>query len=82
MQDEQLSVEARSGLETKKVRDKEEIVRIIQEKMTEPTRNPECAHNFGYLSQRSNRENVPEECMVCERMLDCMLGAVKKKAED
>jgi len=36
----------------------------------------ECAHHFGYLSQRSKKEKIPEECMVCENIVQCMLKNV------
>lgn len=35
-----------------------------------------CAHFFGYLSQRSKKENIPEECIVCENIVQCMLKKV------
>jgi hypothetical protein len=35
-----------------------------------------CTHNFGYLSQRSSKEKIPEECMVCENIVQCMLKKV------
>jgi len=36
-----------------------------------------CTHNFGYLSQRSTKEKIPEECMMCEKIVQCMLQRVK-----
>jgi hypothetical protein len=36
----------------------------------------ECKHYFGYLSQRSSKEGVPEECIVCEKIVQCMLKTV------
>lgn len=33
-----------------------------------------CPHSFGYLNQRSKNENIPEECMTCEKLLQCMYG--------
>lgn len=32
-----------------------------------------CQHHLGYLSQRSSKEKIPEECMVCENIVQCML---------
>jgi hypothetical protein len=32
-----------------------------------------CAHQFGYLSKRSSKEKIPEECMMCENIVQCML---------
>lgn len=35
-----------------------------------------CSHHLGYLSQRSPKEKIPEECMVCENIVQCMLKNV------
>lgn len=31
-----------------------------------------CQRQFGYLSRRSEGEEIPEECMLCEKLLECM----------
>jgi hypothetical protein len=35
-----------------------------------------CSHHFGYLSQRTSKEKIPEECMTCEKIVQCMLKNV------
>jgi hypothetical protein len=35
-----------------------------------------CVHHFGYLSKRSKKEKIPEECMICENIVQCMLKNV------
>jgi len=35
-----------------------------------------CVHHFGYLSMRSKKEKIPEECMICENIVQCMLKNV------
>ena len=35
-----------------------------------------CPYHFGYLSQRSKKEEIPEECMTCEKIVQCMLKKV------
>lgn len=35
-----------------------------------------CSHHFGYLSERSKSEGIPEECMTCDRIVQCMLKKV------
>jgi hypothetical protein len=32
-----------------------------------------CQHYFGYLSSRSKKDPIPEECMTCEKLVECML---------
>jgi hypothetical protein len=36
-----------------------------------------CTRHLGYLSQRSSKEKIPEECMMCDKIVQCMLQAVK-----
>jgi hypothetical protein len=38
----------------------------------------QCPHYFGYLSERAKGEKILEECMVCKKLLECMLSTVKK----
>jgi DNA-directed RNA polymerase subunit RPC12/RpoP len=33
----------------------------------------ECPHYFGYLSTRSKKDPIPEECMTCDKLVECML---------
>ncbi len=35
-----------------------------------------CRHHFGYLSERSKSEALPEECIVCPKIVQCMLKSV------
>jgi len=35
-----------------------------------------CPYHFGYLSQRSRKEEIPEECMTCKKIVECMLKKV------
>jgi hypothetical protein len=30
-----------------------------------------CSHNFGYLGSLPDFESVPEECLTCQKMLEC-----------
>jgi hypothetical protein len=33
-----------------------------------------CQHYFGFLSQRPKGTPIPEECLTCEKMLDCLVS--------
>lgn len=35
-----------------------------------------CSHFLGYLSQRSSKASIPEECIICEKIVQCMLKNV------
>jgi hypothetical protein len=32
-----------------------------------------CGHHLGYLSERVNKEQIPDECLVCKSIVECML---------
>ncbi|MGQ9551832.1 MAG: hypothetical protein ACUVUE_05330 [Candidatus Bathycorpusculaceae bacterium] len=36
-----------------------------------------CKHYLGYLSERSQGEEIPEYCITCEKTLECMLSKLK-----
>ena len=42
----------------------------------EPT--VKCAYHFGYLSERSRHEKIPDDCVTCEHIVDCMLKGISK----
>jgi hypothetical protein len=49
--------------------EEKQVIQIVPEKA-------ECKHYFGYLSQRSSKEGVPEECIICEKIVQYMLKTV------
>jgi len=34
---------------------------------------PGCKNHFGFLSERSSKGQIPDECMTCRRTIECML---------
>jgi hypothetical protein len=42
-----------------------------------------CLHHFGYLSTRPKESPIPHECILCQRLGDCMVATVYvKKTSD
>ena len=31
-----------------------------------------CAYNLGYLKNRAKNSHIPEECLTCSKMIECM----------
>jgi len=54
----------------------QEILSDSEERETTPSPEVKCAHHFGYLSERTKNENIPEECVVCGNIVNCMLKTV------
>lgn len=40
---------------------------------TQSTARTACQHNVGYLRTRPKNTPIPEECLTCDHMVDCML---------
>jgi hypothetical protein len=44
----------------------------------------ECSHHFGYLANRPKDSPIPQECLTCPKIVDCMLklsGSRKGESE-
>jgi len=33
-----------------------------------------CQYWFGYLNEKHNNEQIPQECIECEKVVECMLN--------
>jgi hypothetical protein len=74
-------------LEQEDITEPEEAETEIEEPahMEEPVKPPEtpaeapseCLHHLGYLSERSSKEQIPDECMMCKDIVTCMLKKMK-----
>lgn len=36
-----------------------------------------CPYHFGYLSQRPKGQEIPSDCITCEKLTECMLSTLK-----
>ena len=37
-----------------------------------------CQHHIGYLSEKSSKEQIPDQCMMCKDIVQCMLKKMKE----
>jgi hypothetical protein len=37
----------------------------------------DCHYRFGYLSEREKKECIPDECICCKDILECMLRKMR-----
>jgi hypothetical protein len=65
--EETLLEEPKSKTKPKAKMEDKEIRPISQEKPGD------CKYHPGYLSERSSKEQIPDDCLVCKRIVDCML---------
>lgn len=50
---------------------------LADEKLEILISNSTCQHKFGFLGQRPKGTDIPDECLTCEKMLDCMFSERK-----
>jgi len=50
-----------------------------EKKMKHPL---ECLHHFGYLASRPKSAPIPQECLMCQRLADCMVMTAFVDAHD
>jgi len=48
----------------------------LKDKKAEAQPTSPCSQHFGYLSERSRNEKIPDECVMCENIVKCMLKTV------
>lgn len=39
----------------------------------EDKKDNECTHHFGYLAKRPKNSSFPEECILCEKVVECLI---------
>jgi hypothetical protein len=49
----------------------------VEEKPSVSEASSECAHYLGYLSEKSSKDQIPDECMMCKDIVTCMLKKMK-----
>ena len=37
-------------------------------------KSSECPHNFGYLREHPRNTPIPNECLTCTKIMDCLVG--------
>jgi hypothetical protein len=70
-------VEEKQNLKMKKTGSEEASVDFKEKSLAESSPKVQgCVHYLGYLSERSKKEKIPEECIMCEHIVQCMLKKV------
>ena len=50
-----------------------EVAEAVEEKFEASEGSSECGHYLGYLSEKSSKDQIPDECMMCKDIVTCML---------
>lgn len=43
-----------------------------------PQESPSCSYHLGYLSERESKGQIPDGCIVCKDIVECMLKKMKE----
>ena len=54
-----------------------EEIEPVEEKPSVSEASSDCAHYLGYLSEKSSKDQIPDECMMCKDIVTCMLKKMK-----
>ena len=49
-----------------------------KEKIKNSDKPSGCHYHSGYLSERSSKEQIPDECLVCKDIVECMLRKMRE----
>jgi hypothetical protein len=63
-------------VKTQKSEEKQEdsgLMRELKKREAEPETQVVCAHFFGYLKKRPKDAPVPDGCLTCARMVECLV---------
>ena len=47
-------------------------------KIVIPEASSGCIHHLGYLAERDSKIAIPDECMICKDLLECMHDSLGK----
>jgi len=58
----------------------EKVMEAISEQATtnaekEENGQTKCAHHFGYLSELPKNASIPEECLLCPKVVECIVSS-------
>ena len=49
-----------------------ESLKATKDKVKNENLNSECSHSFGYLAVRPKNSPIPQECLCCLQVIDCL----------
>jgi len=53
---------------------------LTPDKLAANKENPSgCRYHIGYLSERGEKQGIPDDCIVCKDIIECMLQKMKKE---
>jgi len=50
----------------------------IEETADIPQQSSNCDFHMGYLSERASKDQIPDNCMTCKDIVECMLKKMRQ----
>jgi len=50
---------------------------LPKEKPNKSKEKPSCQYHMGYLSEREKNQQIPDECIICQDIVECMLRKMR-----
>jgi hypothetical protein len=57
--------------------DKKAAAQVNDEELKSSETKTLCAHYLGFLCERAEKAQIPDECIVCRDIVGCMLKKLK-----
>ena len=48
--------------------------KVVKKTSVKLGNNVKCKHSFGYLKKRAKNTPIPDECLTCNKMIECMIS--------
>jgi hypothetical protein len=56
----------------------EQVAEVASEETVATQQSSSCGFHLGYLSERDKKSQIPDECMTCKDMIECMLRKMRE----
>jgi len=50
----------------------------LENQVQVPQESTGCCYHLGYLSERDSKDQIPDACMLCKDIVECMLRKMKE----
>jgi hypothetical protein len=64
-------------IQLEKVQPKENQVETKEKLLKNKDKPATCHYHLGYLSERTSKDQIPDECLVCKDIVECMLRKMR-----
>jgi hypothetical protein len=71
-------IEKPAEIQVEKTQPKENHFETKEKLFKNKDKSVTCNYHPGYLSERNSKEQIPDECLVCKDIVECMLRKMRE----